>query len=117
MPIRPHLCLAVLSFVALAHSPQSFAADSAAISQDAATATQPNTPTTSVSPTKVVTAQTTTSNSPDRPTDPGVGATPAQDKVGSTTPEYKRLNRAGLSAAGSQRKDWLTGKNRFDWPV
>ena len=121
MPIRPHLCLAVLSLVALAHSPQSPAADSAVIPKDASTATQPNSPTATASTTKVAPTNTANQNtspdSSDRTTDPVVGATPAQDKVGSTTPEYKRLNRAGLSAAGSQRMDWLTGKNRFDWPT
>jgi hypothetical protein len=121
MPIRHHLCLAVLSFVALAQSLQSLAADSAVIPKDATSATQPNLPTATVSTTKVAPTNTanqnTTPDSSDRATDPSVGATPTQDKVGSTTPEYKRLNRAGLSAAGSQRMDWLTGKNRFDWPT
>jgi len=28
----------------------------------------------------------------------------------------KAPNRWSLTAGGSQRKDWLTGKNRFDWP-
>jgi hypothetical protein len=40
--------------------------------------------------------------------------TPAQDKKGSTPPEYKRPNRWGLTAGASQRHDWLTGKNRFE---
>ncbi|MGY6214835.1 alginate export family protein [Methylolobus aquaticus] len=47
-------------------------------------------------------------------TDPGVGKTPAEDKKGTTPPEYKRPNRWGLTAGGSQRKDWVTGKNRWD---
>ena len=47
-------------------------------------------------------------------TDPGVGKTPAEDKKGATPPEYKRPNRWGLTAGGSQRKDWVTGKNRWD---
>ena len=38
----------------------------------------------------------------------------AQDKKGATPPEYKRPNRWGLTAGGSQRHDWLTGKNRFE---
>jgi len=46
--------------------------------------------------------------------DSGVGKTPAQDKKGTTPPEYKRPNRWGLTAGGSQRKDWVTGKNRWD---
>ena len=41
-------------------------------------------------------------------------ATPAQDKKGTTPPEYKRPNRWGLTAGMSQRHDWLTGKNRFE---
>jgi len=45
--------------------------------------------------------------------DPGVGPTPGQDKKGATAPEYKRPNRWSLTAGGSQRKDWLTGKNRW----
>lgn len=45
--------------------------------------------------------------------DPGVGATPGQDKKGAITPEYKRPDRWSLTAGGSQRKDWLTGKNRW----
>ncbi len=40
--------------------------------------------------------------------------TPALDKKGQTPPEYKRPNRWGLTAGGSQRHDWLTGKNRFE---
>lgn len=40
--------------------------------------------------------------------------TPATDPKGMTPPEYKRPNRWGLTAGGSQRKDWLTGKNRFE---
>lgn len=47
-------------------------------------------------------------------TDPGVGKTPAEDKKGTTPPEYRRPNRWGLTAGGSQRKDWVTGKNRWD---
>ena len=47
--------------------------------------------------------------------DPGVGKTTAQDKKGSTPPEYKP-RRWSLTAGGSQRKDWLSGKDRFDWP-
>ena len=39
----------------------------------------------------------------------------AQDKKGAVVPEYKR-RRWSLTAGGSQRKDWLTGKERFDWP-
>ena len=38
----------------------------------------------------------------------------AQDKKGTTPPEYKRPNRWGLTAGMSQRHDWLTGKNRFE---
>ena len=49
-------------------------------------------------------------------TDPGVGKTPAQDKKGITPPESRRPNRWGLTAGGSQRKDWLTGENRWDLP-
>ncbi len=41
--------------------------------------------------------------------------TPSQDKPGTTPPEYKP-KRWSLTAAGSQRRDWLTGKDRFDWP-
>lgn len=47
-------------------------------------------------------------------TDAGVGKTPAEDKKGTTPPEYKRPNRWGLTAGGSQRKDWVTGKYRWD---
>lgn len=43
-----------------------------------------------------------------------VATTPAKDRKGVTPPEYKRPNRWGLTAGGSQRKDWLTGKNRFE---
>jgi len=39
--------------------------------------------------------------------------TPAQNKA-KTPPEYKRV-RWSLTAAGSQRRDWLVG-DRFDWP-
>jgi hypothetical protein len=42
--------------------------------------------------------------------EPGVGATPAQDQLGATAPEYKQPNRWSLSAGGGQRKDWLTGR-------
>ena len=45
--------------------------------------------------------------------DPGVGVTPAQDEPGATAPEYKQPNRWSLTAGGSQRKDWLTGRNRW----
>ncbi|MGY6215898.1 alginate export family protein [Methylolobus aquaticus] len=47
--------------------------------------------------------------------DPGVGASPAQDQPGATPPEYKQPNRWSLTAGGSQRKDWLTGRNRWVW--
>lgn len=40
--------------------------------------------------------------------------TPTRDPKGATPPEYKRPNRWGLTAGGSQRKDWLTGQNRFE---
>ncbi len=46
--------------------------------------------------------------------DAGDAPTPAQDKRGSTPPEYRRPNRWGLTAGGSQRKDWVSGKNRWD---
>ena len=39
-----------------------------------------------------------------------------QDKKGQPPPEYKRPKRYSLSAGGSQRKDWLSGKDRFEWP-
>ena len=39
---------------------------------------------------------------------------PNPDPKGATPPEYKRPNRWGLTAGGSQRHDWLTGKNRFE---
>ena len=39
---------------------------------------------------------------------------PAEETNGVTPPEYKRPNRWGLTAGMSQRKDWLTGKNRFE---
>lgn len=45
--------------------------------------------------------------------DPGVGPTPEKDQKGAMTPEYKRPDRWSLTAGGSQRKDWLTGKNRW----
>jgi hypothetical protein len=40
-------------------------------------------------------------------------AEPGQGKV---VPEYKP-RRWSLTAGGSQRMDWLTGKERFDWPA
>lgn len=43
-----------------------------------------------------------------------IANTPKQDKKGATPPEYKRPNRWSLTAGGSQRHDWLTGKNRFE---
>lgn len=45
----------------------------------------------------------------------GVGKTPAEDKRGAVIPEFKP-RRWSLSAMGSQRQDWFTGKTRFDWP-
>jgi hypothetical protein len=45
--------------------------------------------------------------------DPGVGLTPGKDQKGAMPPEYKRPDRWSLTAGGSQRKDWLTGKNRW----
>lgn len=44
-----------------------------------------------------------------------VGKTPSQDKKGAIIPEY-RPRRWSLTAGGSQRKDWLLPKERFDWP-
>ncbi|MDD1650406.1 MAG: alginate export family protein, partial [Methylococcaceae bacterium] len=44
---------------------------------------------------------------------PGVGVTPEEDKPGVTAPEYRHPDRWSLTAGGSQRKDWLTGKYRW----
>jgi hypothetical protein len=48
-------------------------------------------------------------------TGPGTGQAAPQEKKGAAPPESKP-RRWSLTAAGSQRKDWLTGKDRFDWP-
>jgi hypothetical protein len=39
--------------------------------------------------------------------------TPEEDKPGVTAPEYRHPDRWSLTAGGSQRKDWLTGKYRW----
>jgi hypothetical protein len=43
------------------------------------------------------------------------GGVSGEIKKGQAVPEYKP-RRWSLNAGGSQRKDWLTGKDRFDWP-
>lgn len=58
--------------------------------------------------------QATASNPDATSTDSGDAPTPTQDKPGRTPPEYRRPNRWGLTAGGSQRKDWVSGKNRWD---
>jgi hypothetical protein len=56
------------------------------------------------------------SNSKKNTTHPATVANPttSADKKGTTPPEYKRPSRWGLTAGGSQRKDWLSGKNRYE---
>lgn len=62
----------------------------------------------------LVTATRSAASADTDQTDPGESKTPAQDKKGITPPEYRRPQRWSLSAGGSQRKDWLTGKNRWE---
>lgn len=117
MPTHTRNCLATLSFVMLAHSQSCLAMDALTTTPTATNEVKsgsqnPTENPTEAAPTKDAQKITPSLNSQ---ADPGVGKTPAQDKVGSTPPEYKRPNRWGLTAGGSQRKDWLTGKNRFDW--
>ena len=117
MLIRSHCCLATLSLVVLAHSAATFAAAAAAAPLPA-TAGKPNVLATAGGPAQAATAKPSQKvvAKTNNPPDPGVGKTPAQDKEGVTPPEYRRPTRWGMTAGGSQHKDWLTGKNRFDWP-
>lgn len=57
-------------------------------------------------------------NSPDsNETEADSGGTTDQDETETETedetPQYKQPNRWGLTAGGSQRKNWLTGRNRW----
>jgi hypothetical protein len=115
MHIRPRFCFATLSLVALAHASSLLADDSTVNSPGAAIVAQG----TRAKPTKASPAKAAQNAKPpaNAQAEPGVGKTPAEDKVGSAPPEYRRIRRAGLAATGSQRKDWLTGSNRFDWPT
>ncbi|MFM8445632.1 MAG: hypothetical protein ACKN9W_20120, partial [Methylococcus sp.] len=44
---------------------------------------------------------------------PGPDETPGQEEAEIEEPEHKQPNRWSLTAGGSQRKDWLTGRNRW----
>jgi len=117
MHTHSRACFATISLVVALIS-SSISADEAPTPKlGAATSAQPEANKTIGSPPKKTPADTAQKTKPAgaSESDPGVSKTTAADKKGSTPPEYKP-RRWSLTSGGSQRKDWLTGKDRFDWP-
>lgn len=111
------VCIRVIALVlmGLAHSPPS-TADEAVAPKSATGVHRPESRTSA--PTARVSTEAADEFAPDREArdnkhgEPATGATPAQDQEGITPPEYEDPHRWGLTAEGSQRKDWLTGADR-----
>ena len=120
---RSRVCFASFSLAMLTSTYPVFAEDAATPMPKSVTSAQPGTGGTNALLPKKKAASTDgvqplepAANGEDEPLSADTNESTAQDKKGQTPPEYKRPKRYSLSAGGSQRKDRLSGKDRFDWP-
>lgn len=108
------LALAASPLAAHAEAPTSKESESSVSTTPSGSSGSASTRTEGTNGSKGTTKVSTIPKQGGNPADSGDAPTPAKDKRGRTPPEYRRPNRWGLTAGGSQRKDWVTGKNRWD---
>ncbi len=112
---RPRACLAATTLAVLVKSSSILADEAPAPTPGAASPANAGVRETRRGAPKATPDQTSQKLEPAANHQAVAGNSPARDKTGRKPPEYKP-KRWSLTAAGSQRKDWLTGKDRFDWP-